>query len=1392
MKFVVTGVGLGSLAGGTYYVKTVVSDTTVTLSATVGGVAIDPGTATGILTVAVGGSWGGLEPGTVYYVDTVPSATSFTLINDPIIAETVSVTADTGVMNVGYAFEDALCKRDMASYIAAITYDMIWPGNYKSTKAALLYNNAVSGSESSDMFWVSNATGLRNCTLRGLIGDLSEANTFGTKRPTAGAFVALNPGFGPNDREVWVQTRSHYSQNVSMFGTACSGAKIDSALHAGGNKSMVKNDFTTIISDGIGVWCTGAGSLTELVSVFNYYGYAGYIADKGGRIRATNGNSSYGTYGVIAEGISSKETPLYGNVNNQGAQAQITNTVTDALNQILRLEFGNAGVNYTNAAYTINGSGFGATAIGDEFRDGAVFETRIIDPNNGSEVGGTSYGQAANAGQTGDTTEITIAATDQALSSAYVGMRIQITAGTGVGQFANIATYETGTKIATVTKPSDGTAGWDHVVPGTPIESALDLTTTYIIEPQISFTGPGYTATASTLSASASWKAMTYGDNRYVAISGATGTSYSTDGTTWTAGGALASSSTWTDVVYGGGQGATATAIVGGLGGRGAQLRAVLGVANTTGLPTADQISSVEILNGGQGYETPPVIVFTPVSGGVGALATCQVLDGQIINVTIVVPGSGYTVAPTVVAATDRITKIIVNTAGRGYLGAPQITITGGGGTGATTLAVMSNEGVSRIKLTDTNTFDEDQAAYAGFSGTGYTSTPTVTIVDTSAKFVAIATGSGDNCYNTTANINSAWTAGSVTGKTGLVSLVYGGGYYVAVGGTNDAVRSVTGDLWTNASTSMPTLSAGTWKSVAYGHGTFIAISTGNNATAKTENGLAWSVGGVLPADTTWTSIAYGNGRFVAIASGGTTAAVSYNKGTSWVETTLPQTATWTKVSYGQGLFFAIASGTTICATSPDGVTWTEQAMPSSTAWIGVQFGNVSQRPVWAAISGTTGTIAASIRTGARATGRVKVSNGSIVEIRMVEPGSGYPYGTVSATTATTNLITVDNTVNLVANQPIEFIDASGGGLVREQTYYVIGSTITSTQFKVAAESGSTTPVTLDTATISGMTYRAGPIVTLTDPSNVEDAALRVRLGDGSLGNPSFLNRGTDNATASSDIIGDGYSDLFQVSTFVNVYGLSDSPTPGANVEFASIPGAYYKLVTVTNFVQDLKNPGTFTATFQINPGLTTILAPLHGDRITTRLAYSQVRLTGHDFLYIGTGGFDRTNYPNVDITTAVQSQQSLFSGGGRVFFTSTDQDGNFNVGDLFGVQQATGTATLNASAFNLSGLNSLQLGSVSLGIGSAIVTQFSTDPFFTADSDNIVPTQRAIRAYITAQIGGGQSALNVNTLTSGVIFIAGNSISTTTGAGISVTSKMNFTGGIDGAPVALGYFLTR
>jgi len=322
-----------------------------------------------------------------------------------------------------------------------------------------------------------------------------------------------------------------------------------------------------------------------------------------------------------------------------------------------------------------------------------------------------------------------------------------------------------------------------------------------------------------------------------------------------------------------------------------------------------------------------------------------------------------------------------------------------------------------------------------------------------------------------------------------------------------------------------------------------------------------------------------------------------------------------------------------------------------------------------------------------------------------------------------------------------------------------------------------------------GSTFQAGPLVTVTDPSATVDANINPRIRNGVLGQPTFTNRGTGYTSATAELGGDGNADLYQPSTFIAVRNLFELPEPGSNVEFANIPDSYYKLVTISNVIGQ---EGSYTATLQISPGLDVLKAPKDGTLITTTNKYSQVRLTGHDFLYIGTGNKAQTNYPFVDITTSYIESQQLSSGGGRVFYTSTDQDGNFNVGGLFGVQQSTGTATLDADAFNLAGLQSLQINGLGLGIGSAIVTQFSTDPFFTENSDSIVPTQRAIKSYITAQIGGGQSSLNVNTLTAGTVFIANDEITTTSGGQLNIKAKMNFTGGVDGAPVALGYFLSR
>ena len=322
----------------------------------------------------------------------------------------------------------------------------------------------------------------------------------------------------------------------------------------------------------------------------------------------------------------------------------------------------------------------------------------------------------------------------------------------------------------------------------------------------------------------------------------------------------------------------------------------------------------------------------------------------------------------------------------------------------------------------------------------------------------------------------------------------------------------------------------------------------------------------------------------------------------------------------------------------------------------------------------------------------------------------------------------------------------------------------------------------------SGYTGSA-PTMTITDPNNTgADATYTARVGNGAIAQPMWTNRGTGYSAATGTIYGDGYADNYQVGTYVGFQNLTGIPKAGSNVQIAGIDDVWYRLVTVTGLLPN--SDGTYNATLQVSPPLGVAEAPDHNTFCTIRLRYSQVRLTGHDFLDIGTGNILNTNYPGLPYSDPIPANETVQSNGGRVFYTSTDQDGNFRVGGLFNVEQATGIATLNADAFNIAGLNELSLGSVALGGSGATISEFSTDPFFTQDSDSVIPTQRAIKAYITSQIGGGQSSLNVNTLTAGIIYVAGNLITTTTLAQININTKVNFKGGIVGDALVLNYFL--
>ena len=190
-----------------------------------------------------------------------------------------------------------------------------------------------------------------------------------------------------------------------------------------------------------------------------------------------------------------------------------------------------------------------------------------------------------------------------------------------------------------------------------------------------------------------------------------------------------------------------------------------------------------------------------------------------------------------------------------------------------------------------------------------------------------------------------------------------------------------------------------------------------------------------------------------------------------------------------------------------------------------------------------------------------------------------------------------------------------------------------------------------------------------------------------------------------------------------------------------------------THIVQNYIDRGTYATIeladdYQNNPTPigTGIHSPVYkvGETVTLRAGLnagapasltvdiSTCRATGHDFLDIGTGGFNTTNYPNQIYgapQTPNQANEVNERGKGRVFWVSTDQDGFFRVGKYFTVDQGTGTVTFAAS-IALSNLD---------GIGfkrGVVVSEFSTDDSMVDNASDTAPTESAVRGYVNRRLG--------------------------------------------------------
>jgi hypothetical protein len=627
--------------------------------------------------------------------------------------------------------------------------------------------------------------------------------------------------------------------------------------------------------------------------------------------------------------------------------------------------------------------------------------------------------------------------------------------------------------------------------------------------------------------------------------------------------------------------------------------------------------------------------------------------------------------------------------------------------------------------------------------------------------FVAFATGTNTGAYST--NYGSTWASCQTFSNLTITGFTVSGGTATATFATQPFAPFTNSSTITVSGFS-PLQTSGTVNNV---NGTFTVTSCSTTQVTFALTGTYTSIilGTIsgycagLPTNSTWTSMAYGNGLFVAISSGSANAAYSAD-GITWIASTLPASSNWTSIAYGQQTFVAVSSSTSPAvppAYSQDGKTWYSSNIVVSAPNI------VYGQGVWTAINTATG-IAYTSEDCLQWNSNTIATNAYVQAIAFGFISSNY-YGVIAT----------------LGGQSTGSVISAG---CKTKGRVSIGSGVVNSINEWEPGSGYVTGTT---------TYIASPpSLVVTDPNVTTNVQTLQRTSNGILSSPTFINKGNGYNSSSTVVLvsGSGFADQYQTGLTVILNNLTRLPSPGDNLTINGVSQIYK--ITSAYPVYGTSVPN-LEANVSVSPSISTANVTANGNPINIRTKYSQARLTNHDFLYIGSGDLTASQYPATSDALAFPNNQTVEANYGRVFYTSTDQDGNFKVGSLFGVQQATGIVTLSASQFGLTGLNSLSLGGISVGGSSVVVTQFSTDSTFSANSDAVVPTQKSIKTYLTSRLSQGGANTFTGQLTAGTVVIGGpNYIKSTipngvTGSNIKIAQKVYFGQSLGLGPVNIG-----
>lgn len=271
--------------------------------------------------------------------------------------------------------------------------------------------------------------------------------------------------------------------------------------------------------------------------------------------------------------------------------------------------------------------------------------------------------------------------------------------------------------------------------------------------------------------------------------------------------------------------------------------------------------------------------------------------------------------------------------------------------------------------------------------------------------FVAISLGS-TSWVSYSKDNGKTWTAASsitVSGASQLRGIAYGDGTFVITGSNNPntfaAYSDDDGDTWT--AVTLP--SAQNWESVAFGNGTFVAISQTDKAAYSTDKGRTWTEV-TLPISATWNAITFGDGKFVAVANQADKPMIYSVDGIHWLQTSFNIPAS-TSIAYGNGIFMTAPSNSTNSQAITLSIVYTLDETPATTSTVYDKPGEVSTLTITAV---GTDTITLSDTNTYNANGYLN-SHYSV--------GETYPnylcfIDGVGVKMGNTNIITVDQTTN--------------------------------------------------------------------------------------------------------------------------------------------------------------------------------------------------------------------------------------------------------------------------------------------------------------------------------------------------------------------------------------------